>query len=175
MTNASMDPVDVADSAESSLPAVAASPKPVTLTVHSGHVEMPVATTLVRLGEIFKPSPTGYVSDRSEATCTITRDVLRHTTTCNVGYGSTHDAPFSGVVRQMHSGSVSVHRDTFDQHVTADCLYRLQWPNVDVTVDCTMHVTINADSYAVDIKGTATQDGRQVFERVWTATHPRRG
>ncbi|MDT5118078.1 MAG: hypothetical protein QOE30_3817 [Mycobacterium sp.] len=87
-----------------------------------------------------------------------------------------HSLSYESVaVRQMCSGAVSVNKDTFDQHVSADSTYRLRWPNVDITVDCTMLVDVSADSYAVDIKGTATQDGIQVFERVWTATYPRRG
>jgi hypothetical protein len=96
-------------------------------------------------------------------------------TTCNVGYGSSHEAPFSGTVRQVHSGSVSVHGDTFEQHVVADCVYDVQWPGVDITVDCTMQVDVTDDGYAVEITGTAAQNGIQVFERVWTATHPRQG
>ena len=159
--------------AGSDWPAVSAPGSPVTLTVHTGTLELPIAEELPRLGDVFQPGSVAPSSDRSNVEWAITRDVLQKTTTCDVGYEISHDIPYGGMAYESHSGTVAVNRETFHQHVTADCTYRLEWTADHVDVDCTMQMDISAHTYAVSIIGQATHNGDHIFEKTWAAEFPR--
>ena len=104
--------------------------------------------------------------DPSDVTWTVTRDVLRRTTTCAVRHGSAYAVPHDGTASEQYAGEVVVDRRTFAQHASADCTFRLTWPGVDVRVDSTMRVDVTADGYDVAIEATAYDgDG-------WSRTAP---
>ena len=114
-------------------PNTIAPPAPVTLTVHGGSLELP----LLRDGRPSRPRPSRRATPRRRRTratsrWTVTRDVLRRTTTCAVRHGSEYDVPYDGRASEQYAGEVIVDRRTFAQHASADCTYRLTWPGVDV-------------------------------------------
>ena len=146
-----------------------------TLTVHGGALELPLlARTTAEPPPTFAPGPShARPRTRPTSSWTVTRDVLRRTTTCAVDHGASYDVPHGGTATEQYAGEVVVDRRTFAQHAVADCTYRLTWPGVDVRVTSTMRVDVRAEGYDVVIDADAYDGGEQVSHRTWTEHIPR--
>ena len=159
--------------AGSDWPNTIAPPAPVSLTVHGGTVTLPLWPG----GRAEPPelAPGGESSDEDpgETTWTVSRDVLRRTTTCVVRHGSTYEVPGDGTASEEYAGEVVVDRRTFAQGAAAECSYRLRWPEADVRVSSTMRVDVDADGYDVAITTAAFEGDHQVSHRVWNEHFPR--
>jgi predicted acyl esterase len=154
-------------------PNTVAPPAPVRLTVHGGSLDLPTWSGGDRPAPVFTDGQPTSSEDPAEVTWTVTRDVLRRTTTCAVRHGSEYDVPHGGTASEQYAGEVTVDRRTFAQHAAAECSYRLTWPGVEVRVDSTMRVDVTADGYDVVIDAEAYDDGQQVSRRTWTEHVPR--
>ena len=99
--------------------------------------------------------------------------MLRRTTTCTVRHGSTYEVPHDGTASEEYAGEVVVDRRTFAQHASAECSYRLRWPEADVRITSTMRVDVGPDGYDVVITAAAVEGEQPVAHRVWTEHFPR--
>lgn len=154
-------------------PNTVAPPGPVMLTVQGGSLELPLRGAEDQPAPTFTPGSPSWSEDPDDVLWTVSRDVLRRTTTCAVRHGSEYDVPYDGRASEQYAGEVVVNRLSFAQHATADCTYRLIWPGVDVRVSSTMRVDVGADGYDVVIDTDAFDDGELVSHRTWTEHIPR--
>jgi predicted acyl esterase len=154
-------------------PNTVAPPAPVTLTVHGGALDLPHWRGNDRPPPTFRPGADTSSEDPSDVDWTVTRDVLRRTTTCAVRHGSTYDVPHDGRASEQYAGEVVVDRRSFAQHAAADCSFSLTWPGVDVRVSSTMRVDVTTDGYDVVIEADAHDGGEHVSHREWREHVPR--
>ena len=173
-------------------PNTIAPPAPVTLTVHSGSVELPLWAESGVEPPAFLPGADASSEDPTDVTWSITRDVLRRTTTCAVRSVASYDVPHDGTALEDYSGEVGVDRRTFAQWATAETTYRLAWPGsqdqgssgqgssgqgsedqgsegqgVEIRVVSTLWVDIDRDGYDVVIEADAFDNEEQVGHREW--------
>ena len=154
-------------------PNTVAPPAPVTLTVHAGSLELPLRSGAAEEPPAFTPGEPTSSEEPDGVTWTVSRDVLRDTTTCVVRHGAEYDVPYDGRALELYAGDVVVDRRTFAQHAAADCTYRLTWPDVDVSVSSTMRVDVTTAGYDVVIDLDAFDDGNRIAHRTWTEHIPR--
>jgi hypothetical protein len=154
-------------------PNTVAPPAPVTLTVHSGELELPLWAGDDTSGPSFVDGRPVSAEDPEGVSWTVTRDVLRRTTTCAVRHGADYPVPHQGRAREEYAGEVAVDRRTFAQHASAQCTYRICWPGVDVRVVSTMRVEVTADAYVVAIDVEAHDGADLVSQRAWRERVPR--
>jgi uncharacterized protein len=154
-------------------PNTVAPPAPVTLTVHAGSLELPRWHGGDRPAAPFAAGADASSEDPSGVDWTVTRDVLRRTTTCAVRHGSTYDVPHGGTASEQYAGEVVVDRRTFAQHAGAECTFRLTWPGVEVRVGATMRVDVSEEGYGVVIEADAYDGDEHVSHREWREHLPR--
>jgi uncharacterized protein len=154
-------------------PNTVAPPAPVALTVHGGSLSLPLWRGTGEPPPRFAPGQPWSTEEATGVTWTVSRDVLRRTTTCAVRHGSEYAIPYDGTASETYAGEVVVDRRTFAQHASADCTYRIGWPGVDVSVRSTMRVDVTADGYDVVVDADAHDDGRHVWRRTWSEHIPR--
>ena len=97
----------------------------------------------------------------------IERDVLRGTTSCITGYGSTWPAAYDATVSEHRSGRVTVDTATFEQSSWAKATFVVSWPDVEVSTSATMDVRVMPTSYEVVIDLVASQGVQTVACRRW--------
>jgi predicted acyl esterase len=137
---------------------------PVTLTVHSGSLELPVLTGS-------HPTPTfgpgaEHTSESAEGvTWTFTDDVLASVTRARTGSLSTYDTPYDGHAVEDYQGEVWVNRDTFEQGADATTRYELSWPGVDIEVVSTLTVRFEDGAVHATSHTVATENGVVVSDR----------
>ena len=154
-------------------PNTVAPPAPVTLTVHDGSLELPLRAGEEQSPPPFAPGAESSSEDPGDVSWTVTRDVLRQTTTCAVRHGAEYDVPHEGRAVEQYAGEVVVDRRTFAQHASAECTYRLTWPDIDIRVTSTMRVDVTASGYDVVIATDAYEADHLVSHRTWTDHLPR--
>lgn len=154
-------------------PNTIAPPAPVTLTVLEGSLELPLRASEDLPAPVFTPGALSSSEEPDDISWTITRDVLRRTTTCAVEHGAEYDVPHDGRATEQYAGEVVVDRRTFAQHAWADCTYRLRWPGIDVRVSSTMRIDVTEAGYDVVIEADTFEDEQQLSHRAWTEHIPR--
>jgi predicted acyl esterase len=154
-------------------PNTVAPPAPVRLTVHGGSLELPLWQGDGRPPAPFAAGADTSSEDPSGVDWTVTRDVLRRTTTCAVRHGSSYPVPHGGTASEQYAGEVAVDRRTFAQHAAAECTFRLTWPGVDVRVGATMRVDVSEAGYDVVIDADAHDGDEHVSHREWREHVPR--
>jgi len=159
--------------AGSDWPNTIAPPAPVVLTVHSGSVQLPLWPDGTPAPPSFTPGAESSSEDGADVTWSITRDVLRRTTTCAVRVESTSDVHHGGTATEIYAGEVGIDRRTFAQWANAETSFRLSWPGIDVRIVSTLRVDIGPDGYDVVID-TDAWDGDDPFgHREWREHIPR--
>ena len=154
-------------------PNTIAPPEPVALTVHSGSVELPLWSDTGISPPSFAPGAESSSEDPTDVTWSVTRDVLRRTTTCAVRSVASYDVPHGSTALEDYSGEVGVDRRTFAQWATAETTYRLTWPGVEVRVVSTLRVDIGPSGYDVVIDADAFDGDEQIGHREWREFMPR--
>jgi hypothetical protein len=154
-------------------PNTVAPPAPVTLTVVAGTLDLPVWAGSDLPAPSFAPGDEHSAEDPEGVIWSVTDDVLRRTTTCATRYASTYAAPHGATVSEEYVGEVVVDRRTFAQRATAECTFRLRWPEAEVTVTSTMSVDVTAEGYDVVIDAAGYEDDVLVTERSWREHVPR--
>ncbi len=156
-------------------PNTAAPPEPVTLTVHGGHLELPVwSGTPPYDPPAFTAGDATSAEDPTGVTWRTERDVLHRTTECVVDHGSTYDVAHGGTATEHYRGRVGVDLRSFAQWATADVAFRLSWPEAAVSTRSTLDVRIDAEAYDVTIGLEVTDGDRTVGSRRWQRRIPRR-
>ena len=152
--------------AGSDWPNTIAPPAPVTLTVHSAVVDLPVL-------DGSWPAPTfgpgaEHTSESAEGIAwEIHDDVLARTTTARTVSVSEYDTPYDGRALEHYRGEVSVDRRTFAQRDHADTTLQLSWPGLDIRVRSVMEVVVEHGRVGATIRTVAERDGAVVSERTW--------
>jgi hypothetical protein len=157
-------------------PNTVAPPGPVSLTVHGGALDLPLwegSADPARPAPVLTPGAPSSSESPDGVTWTVSDDVLGRVTRCAVRHGSSYDVPHGGTAEESYAGEVSVDRRTFEQTASADCTFRLRWPETDVRVGSTMQVAVTADGYDVHIDATAWERDREVTRRSWHERFPR--
>jgi len=154
-------------------PNTIAPPAPVTLTVHSGSLSLPLWTDSGVAPPDFVAGADSSSEDASDVTWSITKDVLRRTTTATTHVVSSYDIPGDGTALEDYAGEVGVDRRTFAQWAIAETTYRLTWPDIDIRVVSTLRLDIGPDGYGVVIVADAFDDEEQVGHREWRERIPR--
>jgi hypothetical protein len=156
-------------------PTTAAPPRPVTLTVHGGRLELPVWS-----GETpydppaLHPGQEASAEDPAGVVWRVERDVLARTTQCRIEHGSTYDVAHGGTARERYLGLVGVDLRSLRQWAHADARFELSWPEVTVSTHATLDVTADADAYDVRVNLEAREGDALVDERHWQRRIPRR-
>ncbi|HEY7626510.1 MAG TPA: CocE/NonD family hydrolase [Ilumatobacteraceae bacterium] len=149
-------------------------PRPVTLTVESLQMQLPVlpnggagAPELVALPV---PDPT-----MPEDVCwSIDHDVLRRTTSAKTLYGGTYAGRHGATVTDSYAGEVTVSiTDPAQATAGGTVRFDIDWPEASVSVVSTLLVRSTADAYHVDIHLDASEGGHHVAERRWSRQIPR--
>jgi len=154
-------------------PNTAAPPAPVTMTVHEVALRLPTWSGSEQEPPVFTPGAAASAEDPSDVLWTVSRDVLRRTTTCAVRHGDAYDVPYDGRATESYAGAVTVDRRTFAQSATAECTFTLCWPTNEVSVTSTLDVRVTDRGYDVRIAAEALSDGKQVAHRTWHEDLPR--
>jgi len=158
--------------AGSDWPNTVAPPAPVTITVHSASIELPLLD-----GHFPAPSFTPGAEHSSESargvTWAIHDDVVAGSTEAITRQVSEYPTPYDGSARESYFGRVSVDRHTFDQHAHAQAVYDLTWPDVAIQVRSVMDVEVTADGYDVRISVHAVDGGEEFGHRTWHELFPR--
>ena len=155
-------------------PNTAAPPEPVILTLHGGHLELPVWTgdppydpPVLRPGDERSGEDPAGIGWRTE------RDLLNRTTECVVDHGSGYEVAHGGTARERYRGRVGVDRRSFGQWATADVELGLSWPEATVATRSTLDVRMDADSYDVTVELWVHEGDREVARRSWHRRFPR--
>ncbi|MGZ4441606.1 MAG: CocE/NonD family hydrolase [Nocardioidaceae bacterium] len=154
-------------------PNTVAPPAPVRLTVHGGTLELPTYAGGRQPAPAFRPGHPSSAEDPEGVTWSVSRDVLRRTTTCTVGSVTTYEVPYDGEATESYAGEVTVDHRTFEQTAHADCTLRVSGPVVEAVVRSTMEVVVSGAGYDVRIDVAASADGRPVAHRSWQEHLPR--
>ena len=86
-------------------PNTIAPPAPVTLTVHEARSSCRCAGRRRAAGlRRSQPGAPSSSEDPGDITWTVTRDVLRRTTTCAVRHGAEYDVPYDGRASEQYAG-----------------------------------------------------------------------
>jgi len=148
-------------------------PEPVTLTVESLQMQLPV---LPPGGEGTPEFVAGQkpVREPADTTWEIRRDVLKRVTTAVTGYGSTFDVRHGGRMSDRYEGYATMPVD--DQaHASAGGVVRfeIEWPAASVAVESRLRVQSDATEFSVEIELDALESGEIVAERRWSRRFPR--
>ena len=149
-------------------------PRPVTLTVESLQVQLPVlgpgGAGVPRFAAVEAPAPPQINS----STWSVSHDVLSRVTTARTRYGGSYEARFGGHVTDLYSGEVTV-SIAEPSHATAGGTVRFEiaWPEAAVIVESRLQVRSTAEDYCVDIELDAYESDALVAERRWSRRFPR--
>jgi hypothetical protein len=150
-------------------------PQPVTLTVESLQMQLPVlpvggegvpSFTTVEPPE--RPAPTGV-------TWQIAHDVLARVSTASTKYGGPYETRHGGSMTDHYEGFAAVPINE-PAHASAGGTVRfaIDWPEASVCVESRLRVESTEDEYCVDIELDATESGTMVAQRRWSRRFPRR-
>jgi hypothetical protein len=154
--------------AGSDWPNTIAPPAPVTITVHSAEVELPVLAGSWP-APTFGPGAEHTTESAEGIAWEIHDDVLARTTTARTVSVSEYDTPYDGRALEDYRGEVSVDRRTFTQRAHADTTLGLSWPGVDIKVWSVMDVVVEGGRVDATIRTVAERDGAVVSERTWVS------
>ena len=149
-------------------PNTVAPPEPVTLTVHSAQLVLPLHAGSHHVPPDLPPGDPRSGESHEGVTWRVERDVLARTTSCVVGSVSTYDVPHGGSATEEYAGTVTVDTRTHRQTARADCTFVLAWPDVpEVRVRSTMDVEVTGDGTTVRVDLVALEGGEVLARRAW--------
>jgi hypothetical protein len=149
-------------------------PRPVTLTIESLHMQLPVLPpggAGVPEFLAVEPPPRPEVND---LTWNISHDVLTRSTRLSTKYGGRYAARHGGDVRDNYEGFVSVPvSDPSLATAGGTVRFEIEWPEASVAVESRLIVASNVEEFWVNIELEALESGVVVAERRWTRRIPR--
>ncbi|MGZ4671249.1 MAG: CocE/NonD family hydrolase, partial [Ilumatobacteraceae bacterium] len=149
-------------------------PKPVTLTVESLQVQLPVlppgGAGVPEFAAVESPRP-----QPTSATWSVSHDVLSRVTTARTSYGGTYDARHGGRMTDSYEGEVAVSiTDPALASAGGTVRFEIEWPEASVAVESRLQVRSTTDQFCVDIELDALECGAVVAQRRWARRVPRR-
>jgi hypothetical protein len=158
-------------------PNTVAPPRPLTLEIVDGAIELPVlAGDSVHRPIDLAPGGEAPEGEAEGVTWRIENDVLADTTRAVIDHGGEYPTPY-GAAREHYSGQVEVDRQTFAQRATARVSFGLDQPDGPILVSSDLEVVADEASFTVRIdlvgrEGSADSD-RPIRQRTWTRVYPR--
>jgi hypothetical protein len=161
--------------AGSDWPNTAAPPRPATLTVHGGRLELPTWQDPSPYQGPSLPAGSESSEDPAGVTWRIERDVLNNCTACVVDHGSRYPGPYDSETSEHYFGRVSIDLDTFEQRAQASTTFVIRWPETHVSVRSTMDLRATGDAYDVIVDLVAREGTNVVGRRRWQRRFDRLG
>jgi hypothetical protein len=150
-------------------------PQPVTLTVESLQMQLPVLPSGGAGVPQFTTIEPPERSEHDGLTWSVHHDVLSRQTTASSKYGSTYDTRHGGTMTDHYEGSVMVPlSDPALAQAAGVVRFAIDWPEASVAVESRMLVASNAEEYSVEIELDAFESGTLIAERRWSRRIPRR-
>jgi uncharacterized protein len=152
-----------------------APPLPVTLTIESLQMQLPVLPPGGAGVPEFAPVDPPERAGVNDLAWTVGHDVLTRVTAVSSRYGG-------GPWDTRHGGRISDRYEGFATMPTTDpalataggtVRFTIEWPEVSVAVESNLIVASNADAYQVDIALDAFEAGELVAQRRWSRRIPR--
>jgi putative CocE/NonD family hydrolase len=154
-------------------PNTVAPPRPLTLTVLGGSVELPVLAADSPYPPIeLAPGGDAPEDEAVGVTWRFEDDVLAGVTRAVIDHGREYPAPYGGY-REHYSGQVEVDRATFDQRATARVTFGLDLPDGPVQVSSDLEVRADQEAFSVRIDLVGSENHRPVMTRSWSRVYPR--
>ena len=149
-------------------------PQPVTLTVESLQIQLPVlppgGAGTPEFATVEPPEP----PELNDLTWSTGHDVLSRVTTVSTKYGGPYDT--------RHGGKMTDHYEGFATMPTTDpalataggtVRFAIDWPEASVAVESRLIVASTTGEYCVDIELDAFESGELIAERRWSRRFPR--
>jgi uncharacterized protein len=149
-------------------------PRPVTLTVESLQMQLPVMPSggagLPHFA-VVKPPARGNEVD---AMWSSGHDVLSRVSRVDTKYGSTYDVRQGGRMTDLYEGFATVPINEPDLATAGGTVrFDIEWPEASVAVESRLLVESNGEEYRVDIELDAFESGDVIAERRWSRRFPR--
>ncbi len=149
-------------------------PRPVTLTVESLQMQLPVLPAggagTPKFAAVDAPAP----PEVNDLTWSVGHDVLSRVTHVATRYGGTYDVRHGGRMTDHYEGLATMPlTDPMLASASGTVRFAIVWPEVSVTVESRLRVDSNADEYRVDIELDAYESDELVAERRWSHRFPR--
>jgi uncharacterized protein len=149
-------------------------PRPVTLTVESLQMQLPVLPAggggTPAFASVAPPAPPvvdGLI-------WSVGHDVPHRVTNVATRYGGTYDVRYGGRMTDFYDGLATMPlADPMLASAGGTVRFAIEWPDVSVAVESRLRVESNADEYCVDIELDAYESDELVAERRWSRRFPR--
>ena len=149
-------------------------PQPVTLTIESVQMQLPVlppggagVPQFASIDAADRPTP-------DEVTWSVRHDVLSRVTTAQTQYGGTYVGRHDGRVTDSYRGEVGVPlSDPSSAWAGGTVRFEIEWPEAAIAVESRLQVRSTFDEYLVDIELDACEAGVRIAERRWSRRIPR--
>jgi uncharacterized protein len=150
------------------------SPRPVTLTVESLQMQLPVLPTGGDGVPAFATVEPPARPDVNDLTWSLNHDVLTRFTRVATKYGGRYEVRNGGSMTDYYDGEVTVPlRDPALAAARGTVRFAIDWPETSVAVESHLLVASTADEYHVTIELDATEGGEPVAHREWSQRFPR--
>ena len=149
-------------------------PQPVTVTIESVQMQLPVlppggagVPQFTSIDSPDRPSP-------DEVMWSVRHDVLSRVTTAQTKYGGTYVGRHDGRVTDSYRGEVGVPlSDPSSAWAGGTVRFEIEWPEAAIAVESRLQVRSTFDEYHVDIELEASEAGVRIAERRWSRRIPR--
>lgn len=149
-------------------------PQPVTFTVESLQMQLPVLPAGGAGTPAFVELPVPERVAPDDVRWHVDHDVLRRTTSVETRYGGTYPGRHGATVADSYEGEVTVCvTNPAEASAGGTVRFDIEWPEATVSVASTLLVRSTADEYHVDIHLDASENGQPVAERRWARHIPR--
>ncbi len=149
-------------------------PLPVTLTVESLQMQLPVLPPGGEGQPKFAAIDAPVRDDVGDISWSTGHDVLRRVTHVATRYGGTYDVRHGGRMTDHYEGLATVSTaDPAQATAGGTVRFAIEWPGVSVAVESRLQVRSTTDAYCVDIELDALESGTIIAERRWSERFPR--
>jgi predicted acyl esterase len=149
-------------------------PRPVTLTVESLQMQLPVLPPAATGIPEFATVDATVRGDMGDVVWSTSHDVLSRVSRVTTRYGSTYDVRHGGRMTDGYEGFATM--PTTDPALATaggTVRFEIDWPEASVAVESRLVVASNANDYCVDIELDVFESGDVIAERRWSQRFPR--
>ena len=150
-------------------------PNPVTLTVESLQMQLPVLSPGGAGVPQFTAVDEPVREEIGDLLWSSGYNALTRVTHVSTKYGSAYDVRFGGKMADRYEGSATVSiTDPAVATAGGTVRFEVDWPEASVAVESRLTVASTTDEYHVDIQLDAFESGALVAERRWSRIFPRK-
>ena len=149
-------------------------PHPVTLTVESLQMQLPVLPAGGAGVPRFETVDPPVRDDHGDIRWSSGHSVLKRVTHVSTKYGGPYDTRFGGKMSDHYEGTATVSvTDPAVATAGGTVRFSIDWPEASIAVESRLLVASTIDEYVVDIELDAFESGALVAERRWSRRIPR--